>query len=590
MEQRQASEQGWRYDREGKSLVSDNSRCQGQEEEEYLRVSTLTTPEAKHLVLPCAIKNLNATSFKTSAFIDSGATGDFYDTYSAQQRNLTIYELETPEQLYLADGSPSQSGRITHATNVEVDFKGHTELRTFYLTDLGKYEVLLGKPWPREHNPYIDWVGDFLTFDKDFCRKHWLRKGLHQLVVHNCKFPVPKPDKEDLNSNLQSRGIPRRVGAAAFHVLAEQYGAEIFALSLYEIDEELKRKGEETPPQPPPKTPQKPDRSPAQKMFYELHYENNDLQNHDRQQHERHEQAASLYLAGASLEDIQIALQSKPEPDSQALLPEWLKKFHEVFSRTEADKLPPHRDCDHKIELKPGETPPWGPLYNMSVAELKVLRKWLDENLEKGFIRASTSPAAAPVLFARKPGGGLRFCVDYRGLNAITIKNRYAMPLIQETLSRLSSAKYYTKLDIIAAFNHIRIAEGQEWLTAFNTRYGLFETLVMPFGLSNAPATFQARINEVLRPFLDIFCTAYIDDILIYSDDLQNHRHHVKAVLQALKDAGLHCDIKKCEFEVTEVTYLGMIVSTSGIRMDPRKVQCIVDWEAPGCLKGINPS
>ena len=126
--------------------------------------------------------------------------------------------------------------------------------------------------------------------------------------------------------------------------------------------------------------------------------------------------------------------------------------------------------------------PPYGPLYNMSIEELQVLRKYLDEQLEKGFIRASKSPAAAPVLFAKKPGGGLRFCVDYRGLNAITIKNRYSLPLIQETLSRLSSAKYYTKLDIIAAFNHIRITEGQEWMTAFNTRYGLFETLVIPFG------------------------------------------------------------------------------------------------------------
>jgi len=130
------------------------------------------------------------------------------------------------------------------------------------------------------------------------------------------------------------------------------------------------------------------------------------------------------------------------------------------------------------------------------------------------------------------------------------------MPLIQETLSRLSTAKFYTKLDIIAAFNHIRIKEGQEWMTAFNTRYGLFETLVMPFGLSNAPATFQTRINEVLRPFLDIFCTAYIDDILVYSDTLAEHRQHVKSVLGALRGAGLHVDIKKCEFETTEVTYL----------------------------------
>jgi RNase H-like domain found in reverse transcriptase/Reverse transcriptase (RNA-dependent DNA polymerase)/Integrase zinc binding domain len=223
----------------------------------------------------------------------------------------------------------------------------------------------------------------------------------------------------------------------------------------------------------------------------------------------------------------------------------------------------------------------------MSVEELQVLRKFLRDNLDKGFIRASTSPAASPVLFAKKPGGGLRFCVDYRALNAITIKNRYPLPLLQETLSKLSTAKFYTKLDVIHAFNRIRMKEGQEWMTAFNTRYGLFETLVMPFGLSNAPATFQARINEVLRPFLDIFCTAYIDDILVFSDNLKDHRKHVRSVLKALQEAGLQLDIRKCKFETTEVTYLGMIVSTSGIKMDPSKVQCILDWQAPTTVKDV---
>jgi hypothetical protein len=140
---------------------------------------------------------------------------------------------------------------------------------------------------------------------------------------------------------------------------------------------------------------------------------------------------------------------------------------------------------------------------------------------------------------------------------------------------------------VIAAFNQIRIAEGNEWMTAFNTRYGLFETLVMPFGLTNAPATFQAQINEILRLFLDIFCTAYIDDVLVFSDNLQEHKNHVNAVLKAIEDAGLKLDIKKCEFEVTEVTYLGMIISTSGVQMDPQKVQYINDWEPCKNVKDI---
>ena len=172
------------------------------------------------------------------------------------------------------------------------------------------------------------------------------------------------------------------------------------------------------------------------------------------------------------------------------MLPKHYHEFLRAFDLATANILPPHRDCDHSIELKPGTTPPSGPLYNMSVEELQVLRKFLKDNLDKGFIRASTSPAASPVLFAKKPGGGLRFCVDYWALNAIIIKNRYPFPLLQKTLSKLSTAKFFTKLDVIHAFNRICIKEGQEWMTAFNTRYGLFETLVMPFGLSNAPATF----------------------------------------------------------------------------------------------------
>ena len=124
-------------------------------------------------------------------------------------------------------------------------------------------------------------------------------------------------------------------------------------------------------------------------------------------------------------------------------------------------------------------------------------------------------------------------------------------------------------------------------MTAFNTRYGLFESLVMPFGLTNAPATFQARINEILRPFLDIFCSAYIDDILVFSDTLEEHRAHVKSVLHAISEAGLKLDIKKSEFEVQEVTYIGMIISTSGVRMDPEKVSCIVNWQKCSNVKDV---
>ena len=187
----------------------------------------------------------------------------------------------------------------------------------------------------------------------------------------------------------------------------------------------------------------------------------------------------------------------------------------------------------------------------MSRDELLVLRKTLTELLDKGFIRVSNSPAAAPVLFVKKPNRGLRFCVDYRGLNQITKKDRYPLPLIYETLRSISRARWFTKLDVIAAFHKIRIKEGDEWKTAFRTRYGLYEWLVTPFGLANAPSTFQKFINYTLRGYLDEFCSAYVDDILIYtSGNRKQHQDHVRKVLVRLREAGLQLDIDKYEFEV----------------------------------------
>jgi RNase H-like domain found in reverse transcriptase/Reverse transcriptase (RNA-dependent DNA polymerase)/Integrase zinc binding domain/Chromo (CHRromatin Organisation MOdifier) domain len=302
-------------------------------------------------------------------------------------------------------------------------------------------------------------------------------------------------------------------------------------------------------------------------------------------------------LFAASLADINKALQHKELTDPATKLPAWLnKRLRSLFDRREADKLPPHRPgVDHKIELErdaEGKTPaaPWGPLYNMSRDELLVLRKTLTELLDKNFVRVSNSPAAAPVLFVRKPGGGLRFCCDYRALNKLTRKDRYPLPLIQETLSRISKAKWFTKLDVVAAFHRIRVAEGDEWLTAFRTRFGLFEWLVTPFGLANAPSTFQRYINSVLQEFLDDFVSAYVDDVLIFTDGTrEEHRRQVHQVLDKLQAAGLQLDIDKCEFEVKSTKYLGFIVEAGkGLRMDPAKVAAIKEWQPPKSAKGVS--
>jgi transposase InsO family protein len=296
----------------------------------------------------------------------------------------------------------------------------------------------------------------------------------------------------------------------------------------------------------------------------------------------------------ASLADIEKALKAKSVTDPRAKLPECLHEFLPTFDRQRADQLPPFRPgVDHKIELesKDGQKPevPAGPLYGMSREMLLVLRKTLTELLDKGFIRVSSSPAAAPVLFVKKPGGGLRFCVDYRALNAITRKDRYPLPLIRETLQQISRARWFTKLDVIAAFNKIRIAEGDEWMTAFTTRFGLFEWLVTPFGLSNAPATFQRFINSTLREYLGHFVSAYVDDVLIYTDgSKEDHYDQVRKVLTRLQSAGLQLDIDKCEFAVQTTKYLGFMISAGkGISMDPEKLKAIEEWARPTTVKGM---
>ena len=219
------------------------------------------------------------------------------------------------------------------------------------------------------------------------------------------------------------------------------------------------------------------------------------------------------------------------------------------------------------------------------------MRVYVEEHLRKGFIvPAADAPYASPVLFAKKKDGGWRFCVDYRKLNELTSKEHCAPPLIEETQSRLAKANVFTKLDIRQAFYRMRMSPESEDLTAFKTRYGTYKYKVVPFGLTNGPSHFQAYINHVLMDLLDVCCTAYIDDILIYSDNVKDHEAHVNAVLEKLITAGLQADIDKSEFYVTETEFLDFIITTNGICMDPKKMKAIINWEKPTNIRGVQAS
>ncbi|KAJ1571010.1 hypothetical protein NDA11_006716 [Ustilago hordei] len=268
-------------------------------------------------------------------------------------------------------------------------------------------------------------------------------------------------------------------------------------------------------------------------------------------------------------------------------IPKPYQHLRDVFDEVEADKLPHHTEHDLHLELIEGGKPPQGPLYLKGPKEMSELRRYLDENLEKGFIRPSKSPARSPVLFVPKKDGGLRLCVDYRGLNEITVKNRAPLPLIEEQLFLLRKARIYTKLDLRAAYNLIRIAKGDEWKTAFGTQLGLYEYLVMPFGLANAPAHFQSFINDIFRDIIGIYVVVYLDDFLIFSDTEEAHVKHVTEVLTHLRSNRLFAKLSKCEFHTKTVEFLGYIIKLTGIEMDPEKVRTVKEWPMPESIHDI---
>ncbi|GBG77963.1 hypothetical protein CBR_g25894 [Chara braunii] len=239
------------------------------------------------------------------------------------------------------------------------------------------------------------------------------------------------------------------------------------------------------------------------------------------------------------------------------------------------------REVVHAIEVVPGSKVPRGRIYRMSPAELNELHRELTELTEKGWIQPSTSPYGAPVLFVPKKGGTLRMCIDYRGLNAITVKNTEPLPRIDDLLDRVLGCRYFTKIVLKFGYHQIAIRPEDQRKTTFQTRYGLYEFVVMPFGLCNAPGTFQHAMNRIFHDYLDKFIVVYLDDILIFSRTVEEHVEHLKTVLGLLRQHQYKVNLEKCEFGRTKILYLGHEISADGLRSDDAKVASIRDWPRP---------
>src|SRR5271169_3060821 len=472
---------------------------------------------------------LSQSSCTLQALLDSGASINLIHESVVKSLKLKTRSC-SPTQVSLADGRTLPHANAEAVLDFSIAGVPHQEI--FLVAPIGIHSMILGMPWLERVNPLIDWRKKVVTPRRSRHKKRKLSADTNQTSVPpkpetNPKKP-PKLSKRKKNPN---KSKPPTVNAVS------------------------KDPSMETP-----------------KIRLTTKINSND----------------QVYLIWIDpVEEVNsFSPEAAPNPETQ--IPEEYKDLAEVFSKEKAHELPPNRGpLDHHIPLEKDSKPTFGPIYNLSELELTVLKKYIDEHLTKGFIRRSTSPFGAPVLFVKKPNGDLRLCIDYRALNKITIKNRHPLPLITEIFDRVKGAKYFTKLDVLEAYNRLRIALGHEWKTAFRTRYGHFEYLVMPFGLTNTPASFQSYINDAVREYLDEFCTAYMDDVLIYSNTLEEHVEHVRKVLKKLLDHGLYVKLEKCEFHKQRISFLGYIISPEGIEMEPSRISTITEWPVPKSVHDI---
>lgn len=493
--------------------------------------------KSEHFHVPITLKG-RQKSKEVVAMVDSGASTLFINKRWIKENGVATHKLQTPIPVYNIDGTLNQGGSITDMAVLTMKLGEHNEKAVFTVTDIGPEDVIIG----------IDWYEGIMVMDgcPDGC-------SARKVSTSNL---TPKGDTEvrltaPLRKKKVQKSTKRKFVKATTDIFLETD-------TLEESPEEQNHGPSSFDPE----------------RLAELQAKTPTTQigGKGTQRRPVASRAASLIpedsrlfaLAGFTY-STELAMENakaKPVKSLEEMVPEQYRRYMSVFSKAESERLPEHKLHDHAIELVPEAKGFHAKVYPLSKPEQEELDKFLAENLKKGYIQPSKSPMALPFFFVKKKDRALRPVQDYRRLNEMTIKNRYPLPLISELIDKLKGAKYFTKLDVRWGYNNVRIKEGDEHKAAFVTNRGLFEPTVMFFGLTNSPATFQNMMNDIFADFIaEGKVTVYLDDILIFSADLEEHRRIVMEVLRRLKENDLFLKPEKCEFEQDRTEYLGMIIT-----------------------------
>ena len=494
--------------------------------------------------------NININGLSVSALLDSGCSGDLVSLNFIREHRIKFNEV-APIKTTTAVQTVSHSYIVGEVT-LNLKFQHLNEQRKFGVININNHNFILGMSFLQEHNPVINWKSrkvnlenrEFEDQDKVDMEINDIEKEISKLKkltdIRKAKVKLAEAQKEyneiGLDNNSKDNNNNEDIKSSK--------------VNLVEFDKVKKSL-------------QKNSKDQVLVMV-------NGIDKNHRESESKIEE----------LNDDEEFIQ-----DSK--LKELVSNYNDIFPKELPKELPPRRKVEHEIRLENNSKPPSRAPYRLSFIEQEELKKQLKQLLDSKLIRPSSSPFGSPVLFVKKKENTLRMCIDYRALNNITIKNRYPLPRIDDLLDQLSQAKYFSKLDLTSGYWQMRVKDEDIHKTAFTTRYGQFEFMVMPFGLCNAPASFQHLMNSIFQEFLDDFVIVYLDDIMVYSRTHEEHLKHLDIVFSKLRDNQLYAKLKKCEFMKTSVEYLGHIVGNNSIKPDKEKTKAIEDWERPRNSKEV---